>query len=290
MFMNTLPISMDQMEQLLQEAEQERNFSFAYLMSLNKQTGGIHTLQVRTGCELKDDGSKTEFLQLGWDGQDMMTFDPEKAEWVAQAPWAHTAQDNWNQDRALNQLWNFYLKELCIQWLRSCLQHKDQILRPIAPIVSFTRPGDPNRLSCVVTGFYPPDIEVTLWRDELLIDETLSSGILPNHNNTFQIQKWTEFVPEDQAVYSCRVEHRALRETMVVIYGPQSDSQVPVILGIVFGIVLVIILIILAFFIYKKRVASWVPTGTPGTSAHGGQQVNWMKESGSVSFHHSDTA
>ncbi|XP_067865827.1 major histocompatibility complex class I-related gene protein-like [Heterodontus francisci] len=262
------PLSWEQLSQLMLEGEHGLKADIPYFMSLNGQSEGIHVDQLRAGCELKDNGNTSEFLQIGWDGQDMMSFDLDKAEWVAQAPWAHAVQDNWNQNMANKQRWNYYLKNICIHWLKFCLQYKDQVLRPIAPIVYFTRLGDSNRLSCIVTGFYPPDIEVTLWRDGVLIDETLSSGILPNHNSTFQIRKWTEFDPEDQAEYSCRVEHRALRETMEVIYGPQSDSQVPAVVGIVLGIVLVIGLIILAFFIYKKRVASHVPTGTPGTSAY----------------------
>ncbi|XP_078073702.1 class I histocompatibility antigen, Gogo-C*0202 alpha chain-like isoform X3 [Mustelus asterias] len=69
-------------------------------------------------------------------------------------------------------------------------------------------------------------IEVNLWRNRVVIDETLSSGILPNHDSTYQIRKWVEFDPEDQAEYSCRVEHSGMKETLVVIYASdKGDSR-----------------------------------------------------------------
>ncbi|GCC37514.1 hypothetical protein chiPu_0016018 [Chiloscyllium punctatum] len=58
----------------------------------------------------------------------------------------------------------------------------------------------------------------------LLINETLSTGILPIQDRTYQIRKWIEFDPENQAEYSCRVEHSGLEEKLVVIYG-KTDSH-----------------------------------------------------------------
>ncbi|GCC37512.1 hypothetical protein chiPu_0016016 [Chiloscyllium punctatum] len=123
----------------------------------------------------------------------------------------------------------------------------------VAPIVSFTHLGNSNRLSCLVTGFYPQAIEVTLQRNGVLIDETLSTGILPNHDRTYQIQKWIEFDPEDQAEYSCQVEHSGLEEKLVVIYVPKSHSQVLVTVAIVFVLLGIISLAVVAVVIHKKK-------------------------------------
>ncbi|XP_060707073.1 RLA class I histocompatibility antigen, alpha chain 11/11-like [Hemiscyllium ocellatum] len=114
----------------------------------------------------------------------------------------------------------------CIEWLRKYLEYGQRELRVVAPIVSFIRLGDSNRLSCLVTGFYPRAIEVTLWRDGVLIDESLSTGILPNHDRTYQIRKWIEFDPEDQAEYSCQVERSGLEEKLVVIYDAAGHDEI----------------------------------------------------------------
>uniref|UniRef100_UPI00398EF8CE major histocompatibility complex class I-related gene protein-like n=1 Tax=Pristiophorus japonicus TaxID=55135 RepID=UPI00398EF8CE len=124
----------------------------------------------------------------------------------------------------------------------------------LAPAVSFTRPGDAKRLSCVATGFYPQAIEVTLWRDGVFLAETQSSGILPNHDGTFQVSKWTEFDPEDPGTFSCEVEHGGLQGKVIVFYVFQPVSQVPVVVGVVLGVLaLLVILTIVAVVIDKKK-------------------------------------
>ncbi|XP_067865791.1 major histocompatibility complex class I-related gene protein-like isoform X2 [Heterodontus francisci] len=225
------------------------------LMSRSNQSGGIHTYQMLIGCDLRDDGTRTGFVQRGWDGRDFMSFDRDHKVWVTPVPWAESIQNRWNEDKVDNLRCEHYLEEECIEWLRKFLQYGEPELRVVTPVVSFTRPGDSNRLSCVVTGFYPQAIEVTLWRDGVMIDEILSSGILPNHDRTYQVWKWIEFDPEDQAEYSCRVEHSGLTETMVVIYGLNSGSQILVPVGSVLGILgLIIVLTIVGVIVCKRKV------------------------------------
>ncbi|XP_072331376.1 major histocompatibility complex class I-related gene protein-like isoform X2 [Scyliorhinus torazame] len=200
--------------------EREENFKYhvPILMTRTNQSGGIHVYQSMIGCDLRDDGTTTGFNQKGWDGNDFINFDKRNNVWVTPVHWGESIKNGWNRDMADNQAWKDYLEVECIEWLRKYLEYGQRELRVVAPIVSFTRLGDSNRLSCVVTGFYPPAIEVNLCRDGVVIGETLSSGILPNHDRTYQIRKWVEFDPEDQAEYSCRVEHSGLNEALVVIY------------------------------------------------------------------------
>ncbi|XP_067865793.1 major histocompatibility complex class I-related gene protein-like isoform X2 [Heterodontus francisci] len=241
---------------LIQEQELYFKKYFPILMSRSNQSGGTHMYQMLTGCDLRDDGTSTGFVQRGWDGRDLMSFDRDHMVWVTPVQWAESIKNRWNQDMVTAHQWKNYLEEECIEWLRKYLQYGQQELRVVTPVVSFTRPGGSNRLSCVVIGFYPQAIEVTLWRDGVMINETLSSGILPNHDRTYQIRKWIEFDPEDQAEYSCRVEHSGLTEMMVLIYGLKSDSQVPVTVGIVLGIFgLIFVLAIVAVAVYKRKVA-----------------------------------
>ncbi|XP_078073715.1 class I histocompatibility antigen, F10 alpha chain-like [Mustelus asterias] len=223
-------------------------------ISLSQQTGSIHVLQVMFGCNLRDDGTTSGFTQFGWNGQDLLSFDKDHMVWVTAVPWGESIKNNFDRDAAYNEQWKQLLEVDCIEWLRKFLEFGQSELTAVAPVVSFTRLGDSNRLSCAITGFYPQAIEVNLWRDEVVIDETLSTGILPNHDSTYQIRKWVEFDPEDQAEYSCRVEHSGMNETLVVIYEPKSRSQVAVTVGIVVGVLVLIALIIVAVVIYNKKV------------------------------------
>nr|AAC60347.1 MHC class I protein [Ginglymostoma cirratum] len=250
---------------LAQEMEDHFKGYVPIFMSRTNQTLGIHTYQMVVGCDLRNDGAVEGFNQFGWDGQDLISFDKDHMVWVTPMPWAESIKNRWNQHVANKQEWKYFLEEECVQWLRKYLDYGQRELRVVAPTVSFTHLGDTNQLSCLVTGFYPQAIEVTLWRDGVVIDETLSTGILPNHDRTYQIRKWIEFDPEDQAEYSCYMEHIGLEAK--VIYDPKSHSQVPVTLGIVFGVIGIIAIAVAvgAVIIYKKKgqvKSNYSPTDT----------------------------
>ncbi|XP_078075045.1 class I histocompatibility antigen, F10 alpha chain-like [Mustelus asterias] len=243
----------EQKKILAQELGMIVKLSFPVFISLSQQTGRIHVLQMMTGCNLRDDGTTSAFNRIGWNGQDVLSFDKDHMVWVTPVTWGEIIKNNLDRDTAQNERFKQLLEVDCIEWLRKSLEFGQSELTAVAPIVSFTRLGDSNQLSCAVTGFYPQAIEVNLWRDEVVIDETLSSGILPNHDSTYQIRKWAEFDPEDQAEYSCRVEHSGMNETLVVIYEAKSRSQVAVTVGIVVGVLVLIALIIVAVVIYTKK-------------------------------------
>ncbi|XP_048472677.1 LOW QUALITY PROTEIN: class I histocompatibility antigen, F10 alpha chain-like [Rhincodon typus] len=222
------------------------------IMERINQTSGIYTYQMMTGCDLRGDVAMVGFNQYAWNGRDVLSFDREHMVWVSPVPWGESIKNRWDQDVLGNRQWKQYLEEECGTWLRKYLEYGQKELEVVAPIVSFTRLGDSNQLSCLITGFYPQAIEVTLWRDGVLIDETLSTGILPNYDRTYQIRKWIEFDPEDQAEYSCRVEHSGLEEKLVVIYDTKSHSQVFV-TWIVLGVLGIIALAVGAVKIYGKK-------------------------------------
>ncbi|XP_060706342.1 class I histocompatibility antigen, F10 alpha chain-like [Hemiscyllium ocellatum] len=238
---------------LAKDGEEIFKSSIPIFMSRTNQTEGIHVYQMMTGCDLREDGTVSGFNLRGWNGQDLISFNKDHKVWVTPVPWAESIKNRWDQDVVSKQKWKHYLEVECIEWLRKYLEYGQRELRVVPPDVSFARLGDSNWLSCLVTGFYPQAIEVTLWRDGVLIDESLSTGILPNHNRTYQIRKWIEFDPEDQAEYSCQVEHSGLEEKLVVIYVPKSHSQVLVTVGIVFGLLGIISLAVVAVVIHKKK-------------------------------------
>ncbi|XP_072115025.1 uncharacterized protein [Mobula birostris] len=189
------------------------------LMNRTNQTSGIHFLQRMSGCELRDDGTSTGFLQYGWDGSDFITFDKDRMVWVTPVPWGVITKDKWDRDTAMNQGWKGYLEQTCIEWLTKYVKAGGSHLKPNPPEVSFTASEDGRHLSCVATGFYPQSIDMTILRDGRILEETHSHGILPNHDNTYQLTRTVRVEPTDTIKFSCRVEHRSLSEPLVLFLG-----------------------------------------------------------------------
>ncbi|XP_072115026.1 uncharacterized protein [Mobula birostris] len=195
------------------------------LMNRTNQTRGIHFLQRMSGCELRDDGTSTGFLQYGWDGSDFITFDKDRMVWVTPVPWGVITKDKWDRDTAMNQGWKGYLEQTCIKWLTKYVKAGGSHLKPNPPEVSFTASEDGRHLSCVATGFYPQSIDMTILRDGRILEETHSHGILPNQDNTYQLTRTVRVEPTDTTMFSCRVEHRSLSEPLVLFLDPVSGTH-----------------------------------------------------------------
>lgn len=73
-------------------------------------------------------------------------------------------------------------------------------------------------LNCVVTGFYPKDITVEWIVDGQPALDGISTGLLPNHDQTYQIQM-TILLSDTTHNYSCQIKHSSLQEPMVLTWG-----------------------------------------------------------------------
>ncbi|XP_059826590.1 class I histocompatibility antigen, F10 alpha chain-like isoform X2 [Hypanus sabinus] len=238
--------------QIYKEWEQWFKANIPIAMSRTNQSGGIHTYQQMYGCELRDDGTTTGFRQHGWDGSDFISFDKDRMVWVTPVPWGVITKDKWDRNTAGNQYWKGYLEQECIEWLKKYIKAGESHLKPNPPEVSFTASKDGRLLSCVATGFYPQSIDVTILRNGQTLEEAHSHGILPNHDNTYQLTRTVQVEGMDTGKFSCQVEHRGLPEPLVLIQGPKSNSIPIWIIAVV--VVLVILVVVIAVGVaYKKR-------------------------------------
>ncbi|XP_059826600.1 class I histocompatibility antigen, F10 alpha chain-like isoform X5 [Hypanus sabinus] len=186
---------------------------------------GIHFLQRIYGCELRDDGTTTGFNWYGWDGSDFISFDKDRMVWVTPVPWGVITKDKWDRNTAMNQDLKGYLEQECIEWVKRYVRAGESHLQPNPPEVSFTASKDGSLLSCVATGFYPQSIDVTILRNGRFMEETHSHGILPNHDNTYQLTRTVQVEPTDTAEFSCRVEHRGLPEPLVLLFASDKGES-----------------------------------------------------------------
>ncbi|XP_027427972.1 beta-2-microglobulin [Zalophus californianus] len=75
--------------------------------------------------------------------------------------------------------------------------------------------GKPNFLNCYVSGFHPPEIEIELLKNgEKMKAE--QSDLSFSKDWTFYLLVHTEFTPNGQDEFSCRVKHVTLSEPQIV--------------------------------------------------------------------------
>uniref|UniRef100_A0A8C6SL32 Ig-like domain-containing protein n=1 Tax=Neogobius melanostomus TaxID=47308 RepID=A0A8C6SL32_9GOBI len=74
-------------------------------------------------------------------------------------------------------------------------------------------PSKPNTLVCQASGFYPAPVNFTWTRDQLSISSSSVSQAFPQSDGTFTQFSTIELLqPEEGQVYSCSLEHPALKE------------------------------------------------------------------------------
>ncbi|MGH0139839.1 UNVERIFIED_CONTAM: hypothetical protein FKN15_009960 [Acipenser sinensis] len=91
-----------------------------------------------------------------------------------------------------------------------------------------------TEVSCHVSGFYPPEVEVR-WvsdRQRQLEDSVQSGMLLPNQDGTYQLRKTLMLYPEElrRHNYSCQVEHSSFPNTRTLKWGRKREET-----GGVFG-------------------------------------------------------
>ncbi|XP_059826593.1 class I histocompatibility antigen, F10 alpha chain-like isoform X2 [Hypanus sabinus] len=252
----------EQQTQISQDTEPVFKASIRTLMSRTNQTGGIHTLQLMLGCELRDDGTTTGFWQYGWDGSDVLSLDKDRMVWVTPVPWGQITKIKLDRNTAINQYNKRYLEQICTEWVMKYVKAGESHLEPNPPEVYFTASEDNRLLSCVATGFYPQSIDVTILRNGRIVEETHSHGILPNHDNTYQLTRTVQVEPTDTAEFSCWVEHRGLPEPLVLILGSKPNS-IPIWILAIF-VVLVILVVVIAVGVAYKNKAACFSAGNKG--------------------------
>ncbi|XP_054912052.1 LOW QUALITY PROTEIN: mamu class II histocompatibility antigen, DR alpha chain-like [Poeciliopsis prolifica] len=88
--------------------------------------------------------------------------------------------------------------------------------------------GEKNILVCHVSGFYPAPVNVSWTRNGDKVTEGTSINVpFPNEDNTFTQISRLHFVPQLGDIYSCSVEHLALKEPLTRIWDVEVQVAPP---------------------------------------------------------------
>ncbi|XP_049328689.1 beta-2-microglobulin-like [Astyanax mexicanus] len=116
-------------------------------------------------------------------------------------------------------------------------------------------------LTCLITGFYPKNVKMSLRKFGTSLPERLitSSGIRPNDDGTYQLRESVEISGDDPADYYCYVSHSSLTEPEIKKWVKPKTGAAPALNGGVVGGVIVILLSLLGVFsvLRCKRRRRW---------------------------------
>ncbi|XP_053902781.1 major histocompatibility complex class I-related gene protein-like [Malaclemys terrapin pileata] len=237
------------------------------------QSAGFHTLQVKYGCELRDDGSIGGFEQYAYDGGDFLSFDTKTHTWVAPAREAEVTQHRWNEDKAYLQQETAYLEQECIEWLQKYLAYgKETLQRREPPRVQVSdRPSRDGltTLSCQVHSFYPQNVAVVWLKKGVAVPwETKRGDVLPSGDGTYQTRATIEIDPSSETDYTCCVEHPSLAEDLRVPWAPKSNMML--IVGVVIGVLVLVAAIAGAVVFLRKKKGGYKAAASHDGSASSG--------------------
>nr|QPK67216.1 MHC class II antigen alpha chain [Alosa sapidissima] len=163
----------------------------------------------------------------GLDGEETFHADFTKEEYVMTLP--EFADQFGMEEGAYQQAVGD--KAICKQNLATVIQatHNPTVAQapPMSSIYNRddVKMGSKNTLICLVTGFYPPPVNVTWTRNNKMVTQGVSSSQLRInlHDGSFNQFYTLQFTPEEGDIYTCTVEHQALDRPMA----REFDVEVP---------------------------------------------------------------
>ncbi|XP_062292394.1 major histocompatibility complex class I-related gene protein-like [Scomber scombrus] len=239
------------------------------------QTGGVHIFQWLVGCEWDDEsGEVNGFRQVGYDGEDFLSWDVKTNTWIAPKQQAVITKNNWNNDKVLMAYYKYTITQELPYWLQKLMMYgRSSLMRTELPSVSLLQKTPSSPVSCFATGFYPDRAEIFWRKDGEELHENVELGeILPNHDGSFQMSvdlDLSSVTPEDWRRYECVFHLSGVKDDIITKldktaiqtnWGKTGDgrdggpSGFP--LGAVIGGVVVLLLLvvgIVGFFLWKKN-------------------------------------
>ncbi|XP_027766296.1 class I histocompatibility antigen, F10 alpha chain-like [Empidonax traillii] len=231
-------------------------------------SGGLHTMQWVSGCDLLSDGSVRGSYRDGYDRRDFISFELGSRSFVAADGAAQITKRKWESDGiAVDHLTN-YLGNSCPEWIRKYVGYGQEALEHREPPdvhVSGKEEHGILTLSCHAYGFYPRIIGINWMKgDEIRDQETEWGGIVPNSDGTFHSWARIEALPGEREQYRCRVEHAGMPEPGIFTWEPESVWNSTLVLVTVSVIAAIVIIGFIAVVVWKLQAGNSRDGGREG--------------------------
>ncbi|XP_064496424.1 class I histocompatibility antigen, F10 alpha chain-like isoform X1 [Pseudopipra pipra] len=245
-------------------------------------SGGLHTQQWVSGCDLLSDGSVRGSYRDGFDGRDFISFELGSRSFVAADGSAQPTKRKWEHDGIVAERLTHYLENSCPEWLRKFVGYgREALERKDPPDVHVSGKEEHGilTLSCRAYGFYPGMIGINwLKGDEVRDQETEWGGIVPNSDGTFHSWARIEALPGEREQYRCRVEHAGMPEPGIFAWEPESIwNSSPVLVAVSVIAAIIIIIGLVAVGVWKLRSGKREGNGYNPAPTSESQQRVWIQ-------------
>ncbi|XP_077340072.1 antigen-presenting glycoprotein CD1d-like [Lithobates pipiens] len=217
---------------------------------------GAVLFQCWVECSSSMDDLRDFIYKVALDGEDLVSINAGDGVWVAgTSPYSLGVQRMMQNDEVTRETLIMLMKHQC-HWLalRFSTAGMEEYSRKIQPQVYITKKLDTfgTEVLCMVTGFYPKPINVSLWKENKM-EEVLSTITLPNGDGTYQITvSSTVNSAEQQSVY-CQVEHSSLKEPLIVHFDEIHHTPIMLVIGITVAVIVCVIGLVCFLKLSKQR-------------------------------------
>ncbi|XP_054145243.1 class I histocompatibility antigen, F10 alpha chain-like [Melozone crissalis] len=236
------------------------------------QSGGLHTIQWLSGCDLLSDGTIRGSHQIGYNGRDFISFDLGSGRFVPADSAAEITRRRWEQEGTEAERHLNYLKHECPESLRKYVGYgQKELERKESPDIHVSGREEHGTLilSCHAYGFYPNTIAVSWMKGgETLDQETEWGGVVPNSDGTFHTWARIEALPEEREQYRCRVEHPGMPEPGIFTWEPTSGGNLTMVVAVSIITAILILIVLIGFGVWKLQSGNTQDGGREGTWIH----------------------
>ncbi|XP_030044408.1 H-2 class II histocompatibility antigen, E-S beta chain isoform X1 [Microcaecilia unicolor] len=214
--------------------------------------------QAKAECHFRAGGQGMRYLERHFiNREEYAYFDSDIGHFVGRTELGVAQADYWNNDTAYMELTRAAVETFCRHNYETHKPFTEQ--RRVPPKVKITPTRSPslehqNLLVCMVSGFFPSEIQVKWLRNGVEESRVVYAQLLQNGDWTYQVDAILETVLEHRDTYTCEVEHSSLQQPLRVNWEPEtSESARSKLLTGIMGFVLGVVFIIVGLIIYLKN-------------------------------------
>ncbi|XP_075115439.1 BOLA class I histocompatibility antigen, alpha chain BL3-7-like [Leptodactylus fuscus] len=237
------------------------------------------TLQFQSAFITSVEDPESNYYRIAVNGEDLVYLNMIEYVWVAEhSPYSQATEQFLNEVVPRN-LYKDYIN-ICKRMAEIFGEAgKEALSKKSKPEVYFImKSSNPEpELECLVTGFYPRSVNITLWKDnENMMDNVMVSETLPNGDGTYQERAIVTTGWEEQTTVYCKVEHISLEEPLVRQINMKHNAVTWIVIGAILGVVTCVTGLI---WLVKKRRRTY--TSAAGRTM---DRIVWRTTDGNVSM------